>query len=661
MRHFSSYGPLDPERDFHINRQGTVEKVVEQLVGDPDKGGHYFTIFAPRQAGKTTTLREAVALIQQRYGDRFHVGMAILHLVDDLRVWFPSILRDAIGIKIDRPETWDELARVFSVDGPLQKPMILILDEFDALPPESLNQAVALFRKLYHNREQYRLHGLALIGVHALLGSLEGTMSPFYVQRSVRIPNLTHDEVIELYDQYPRESGQRIEPEVVEKIYDLMRGQPGLTCWFGEILTEKYNPANPTPYDAKEAPEAGFPTLQLSDYERAKVMALSVEFNTNIRNLLQKARQHRDFLVQLFYNHDIPFELGNEQLQWLYLNGLITWESGAPTMQPVCVFASPFVQKSVFAAFADDMMKQRIPTTLVAPEHRERLQGMFDRFDIHGILDHYRDYITAQVLRGQAPWKLQPTRDDARPFEAIGHFNLYSWLHQVASFRMVVSPEFRTRNGTADLVLRTPRGPIRDVIEVKSFSGMAEFEQGLEQVARYARSFNLNRAFLMVMVDEGTLALLKSRPQTVTIEGITVHIEPVQWGWDPAIPSLPAEGTAPTTSDASASPTSKPRAARPSRPRKPPRPRLSVEERLTLEDLVVPLLTPQVLGGLLIRLNLDRDRLNSSAPADQWGELVNLCEAERRLTDLFLVVMHAFPALKVNPFLVELRERLKGG
>ena len=120
MRHFSSYGPLDPDVDFHIRRTALVEKVANQLVGDPDKGGHFFTIYAPRQAGKTTTLREAAALIQQRYGDRFQVGIAILHLVDDLRVWFPSLLRDSLQIKIDRPETWDELGLVFAVNGPLK-------------------------------------------------------------------------------------------------------------------------------------------------------------------------------------------------------------------------------------------------------------------------------------------------------------------------------------------------------------------------------------------------------------------------------------------------------------------------------------------------------------------------------------------------------------
>ena len=45
-----------------------------QLVGNPDKRGHYFTIWAARQTGKTWLMRRAIEEIQARYGDRFVVG-----------------------------------------------------------------------------------------------------------------------------------------------------------------------------------------------------------------------------------------------------------------------------------------------------------------------------------------------------------------------------------------------------------------------------------------------------------------------------------------------------------------------------------------------------------------------------------------------------------
>ena len=61
-------------------------------------------------------------------------------------------------------------------------------------------------------------------------------------RRSSNVPNLTPEEVTELYRQYQDESGQKIEPKVVEQVYQTTQGQPGLVSWFGELLTEKYNP-----------------------------------------------------------------------------------------------------------------------------------------------------------------------------------------------------------------------------------------------------------------------------------------------------------------------------------------------------------------------------------------------------------------------------------
>ena len=50
--------------------------------------------------------------------------------------------------------------------------------------------------------KDYLLHGLALIGVRAVLGVENVKGSPFNVQRSLHIPNLTHDEVVYLFDCY---------------------------------------------------------------------------------------------------------------------------------------------------------------------------------------------------------------------------------------------------------------------------------------------------------------------------------------------------------------------------------------------------------------------------------------------------------------------------
>ena len=49
MRYFNTSGPCDPEKHYTVMREALVAQGA-QLVAQ----GRYFTIFAPRQSGKTT-------------------------------------------------------------------------------------------------------------------------------------------------------------------------------------------------------------------------------------------------------------------------------------------------------------------------------------------------------------------------------------------------------------------------------------------------------------------------------------------------------------------------------------------------------------------------------------------------------------------------------
>ena len=127
MRRFTSYGPPRPGQDFMVERTALVEKVAAQLVGDPEAGGHYFTVFAPRQAGKTTTLRQVQALLQEQVGDRFHVGFATMHLIHDLREGMREIFYLAFGMDIPPVTSWEGCKALFQPGGPLKRPVLLVL------------------------------------------------------------------------------------------------------------------------------------------------------------------------------------------------------------------------------------------------------------------------------------------------------------------------------------------------------------------------------------------------------------------------------------------------------------------------------------------------------------------------------------------------------
>ena len=60
MRYFNTHGPVNAEQHYVVSRQLLVNELVAQI-----DQGKYFTIFAPRQMGKTTLLRNLEELLTQ--------------------------------------------------------------------------------------------------------------------------------------------------------------------------------------------------------------------------------------------------------------------------------------------------------------------------------------------------------------------------------------------------------------------------------------------------------------------------------------------------------------------------------------------------------------------------------------------------------------------
>ncbi len=61
MRKFSSYGQIQTDQHYYAPRTDLIDRAYTQLLGDaPEQGGHYITVWAPRQTGKSSVMLEAV-------------------------------------------------------------------------------------------------------------------------------------------------------------------------------------------------------------------------------------------------------------------------------------------------------------------------------------------------------------------------------------------------------------------------------------------------------------------------------------------------------------------------------------------------------------------------------------------------------------------------
>ena len=525
MRTWSSYGPVDPSLNFAVPRRALVESCADGLVGDVDKGGHFFTLWAPRQTGKTWLMRRALEEIRARHGDRFRIGalsMQGVALDDDspeeaFFEFVPDRFQIAFGAAAPKPKSWADWTGLFAKKGGyFDRPVVLGIDDFDSLPQRHIDRLLSLFRDMYLNRDAYSLHGLALVGSQAVLGVGSPGTIPFNIQRTLHVPNLTADEVTDLFSQYRAESGQKMDPAIDRAVYEVTSGQPELVSWFGDLLTEKHNPGPNEPIT---------PGL----FEDVYARACQAEWNNTILDLIQKARgPYQDRVVALFTDPNVPFALDKDWCSYLYLNGIID-QARAPDgpAKPVCRFSSPFVQRRLYAALTGDMFGDRGP--ILAIEPGDLLDDVFleGGFRAAPLVGRYRGYLERLAARGIDPWKGQPRRADLHLTEAVGHFHLYAWLRDAIGRRCVISPEFPTGNGKVDLVIRWQTHVA--VIEVKSFIDMYELGLGRGQAAAYAKKLGLTEAVLAVFVPLPQSDIPQGIAGVGEIDGVRVVVEAVGW------------------------------------------------------------------------------------------------------------------------------------
>ncbi|MDM8520152.1 AAA-like domain-containing protein [Anaerolineales bacterium HSG6] len=525
MRKFWSYGSPLKTSHYYVSRQELVDRAILKLIGEnPDEGGHYITIWAPRQRGKTWIMEEVMFTLRDHSAyeafDVVHIPLEDLKLKKSVEAIIEDITHQILE-RLGRSDLINQ--HLFFRDvfkrGVLSKPLILILDEFDALLLEAISGIVSAFRNIHFLRRQqadkpsaerdYLLHGVALIGVRAVLGIENKTGSPFNVQHSLHIPNFTFDEVESMFKWYERDSGQTVEPAVIKKVFDETQGQPGLIGWLGELLTETYNKHNPS--------------ITLRDFDIAYSAAVNALPNANVINIVSKAKQepHRRLLLELLEtNQKMEFRFDDPDTNFLYMNGVIELEVENETNRYI-KFPSPFIQKRLFNYFAYELFGQG---SQLYPPFTDLSQAISETsLNIKNILKLHEAYIQANKH-----WLMKdaPRRKDLRVYEAVYHFNLYLYLNRFIRRRGGdVWPEFPTGNGQVDLMIRYAGQEY--ALEVKSFVDDYEYHKGLNQAARYGHKLGLTTVTLVMFVEAVDETSRKTYEVPYTHSETGVLVEPL--------------------------------------------------------------------------------------------------------------------------------------
>lgn len=244
--------------------------------------GMYFVVHAPRQTGKTTVLRSlARSLTATGQYAALHVTCETAEPAqDDYEAAQRAVLDQArrsarldLPAELWPPEPWPASSPESMISDALTawaatcpRPIVLFLDEIDALRGESLRSVLRQIRAGYPSRPRAFPHSIVLCGLRdvrdykiASGGDPErlGTSSPFNIKvESLRLGDFDEGEVRTLLLQHTEETGQPFEEAALEAAFRLSAGQPWLVNALAREVTERMAIPAREPITARHVDEA---------------------------------------------------------------------------------------------------------------------------------------------------------------------------------------------------------------------------------------------------------------------------------------------------------------------------------------------------------------------------------------------------------------------
>ncbi|WGS63909.1 AAA-like domain-containing protein [Marinitoga aeolica] len=473
MRRFCTSGPVDKKTCYYVERPELMKEAIDHI-----ENWRYFTVSAPRQTGKTTFLNEIVEKIKDKYLPIFISFESYMNkdekdfletLVEDINRSYKKIYKEEKLIE-KTPKNIDDIRntieKLYITKG---KELVLMIDEFERFDNERLmNQFLHVIRTIYHSREIYGLRSVILISVGYLSGILEDNASPFNIAEHMEVPYFTKEQVYDLLNQHEKETGQLFEEEVKELIWHNAGGQPGLT--------------NALAYDlvAKKAKNEKIVTK--SHFEKTLYDFLKKYINKNIENVISKAKNEKDLIMRILFEPDkIEFDISDERIKYLYLNGVIDECNG------YCCVKVPLYYKKLYNHFKPQINGEKSYMATIKDTIKPYIKED-GSLDLNKLIRRYIKYIKQ---RGAIMFK------GRNYYEGVYQYNLDQFLSlYIEAGEGKVYPETQVGGGRIDLLINFNNKEY--LIEVKADITGNEYEKAKKQLIEYIKRKGLKEGWLIV-------------------------------------------------------------------------------------------------------------------------------------------------------------------
>jgi hypothetical protein len=465
----------------------------------------YFVLHAPRQTGKTScmlALRDYLnkagdyiavyANIEGGQAKRNDVDSVIRGTCDKIAEEFRRVLKSDVPLQLRDEARKTDASSMLStflarLSEALPKPVVLIIDEIDALIGDSLVSILRQIRSGYADRPDAFPQTVILCGVrdvrdYRIVLSNQDIItggSAFNIKtESLRLGNFSKEEIHELYMQHTRETGQEFDEACFPLVWNATEGQPWLV--------------NALAYEA---------TWRMRENRDRSVRIIPDMIERAIENIIYRRDTHIDILIDklreprvkrviepIVANEDMPDEsrMSDEDIQYVKDMGLVVKERGMPLR------------------IANSIYREIIPRELTASTQQQLVQNPVWYQNPDGSINVEKLLLDFQQFFRQNADSWIQKFDYA---EAGPQLLLQAFLQRIVNGGGYIDREYGLGRRRTDLLIRKPLtdhygGPVqRVVLELKLRRGDLDkvIEQGLQQTADYMD--------LMGSVDEGHLII----------------------------------------------------------------------------------------------------------------------------------------------------------
>ncbi len=485
MRFFNTAGPVNPVDHYSLDPLRRIDLDMLLPLIEQKK---YFVLHAPRQTGKTSCLLALTHFLNAtgRYRcvyANLEIGQAAR---EDVAAAMPALLNE-IGQRarliLNDPwpaSRWPALLREVGPFGALNslltewsqqdsRPLVLLLDEIDALIGDTLIAVLRQLRSGYDQRplafpqtvilcgvrdvRDYRIHSSATQEI--ITGG-----SAFNIKaRSLRLGNFTAAEMVELYAEHTAQTGQAFTEAALVRAWELSRGQPWLVNALG------YE----TCFEFPDGRERSQPiTVELVDTAKE---ALILRRETHLDQLADKLREPRirRVIAPLLSGERLQDSASEEDIQYALDLGLIDRTTGEIAIANA-IYREIIPRQLTYVQQLDLEAAQKT-IWYVRPDGRlddERLLAGFQEF----FREHSEHWLQRFAYQEAGPQLL-----------------LQAFLQRIVNGGGRVEREYGLGRGRTDLLViwRFPGGAQRIVIELKILHKSLErtLADGLAQTAAY--------------------------------------------------------------------------------------------------------------------------------------------------------------------------------